>query len=231
MIYCTSDWHGYPLDKCKQMLEHIGFCDDDDLYILGDVIDRGNDGVAILRWIMGMPNVHLIRGNHEDMMLKNNFLFETVTDEMIDRLTGDELWMYHHWANNGGKTTIEALKALPESQRKDIYDFVSDTPFYEAITVGERDFLLVHSGLGGFAKDKRMAEYSSGDLLWCRPHLMTRYFDDITVVFGHTPTFTYGAEYAKKAIRTDTWINIDVGAAVGNAPMLLRLDDLQEYYF
>ena len=30
--------------------------------------------------------------------------------------------------------------------------------------------------------------------------------------------------------RTDTWIDIDTGAAGGGAPMLLRLDDLQPFY-
>ena len=29
---------------------------------------------------------------------------------------------------------------------------------------------------------------------------------------------------------TDTWIDIDTGAAGGGAPMLLRLDDLRPFY-
>jgi hypothetical protein len=31
-------------------------------------------------------------------------------------------------------------------------------------------------------------------------------------------------------LQTDTWINIDTGAGSGMAPMLLRLDDMQEFY-
>lgn len=231
MIYCTSDLHGYPIDRFKQMLAHIGFGDADDLYILGDVIDRGNDGVALLRWIMATPNIHLIRGNHEAMMLANEFLFDMITEDTIDRLTGDELWAYRHWMDNGGDKTLEALKILHRKSVEYIYEFLKDTPLYEAVTVGERDFLLVHSGLGGFDEDKRISDYTQGDLLWYRPQLTTRFFDDITVVFGHTPTFAYGDDYAGKAIKTDTWINIDVGAAVGNAPMILRLDDMKEFYF
>lgn len=43
MIYVTSDLHGYSLEKFKDLLNKVGFCDDDFLYILGDVIDRGSD--------------------------------------------------------------------------------------------------------------------------------------------------------------------------------------------
>jgi hypothetical protein len=39
-----------------------------------------------------------------------------------------------------------------------------------------------------------------------------------------------GYKYAYKAIFTDTWINIDTGAAGGYPPMLLRLDDLKPIY-
>lgn len=41
MIYCVSDIHG-ELDKLERMLELIRFSDADHLYIIGDVIDRGD---------------------------------------------------------------------------------------------------------------------------------------------------------------------------------------------
>jgi hypothetical protein len=30
--------------------------------------------------------------------------------------------------------------------------------------------------------------------------------------------------------RTETWIDVDTGAAAGGAPMVLRLDDLKAFY-
>ena len=33
-----------------------------------------------------------------------------------------------------------------------------------------------------------------------------------------------------KILRTETWIDIDVGVPYGNSPALLRLDDLKEFY-
>ena len=38
-------------------------------HILGDVIDRGPKPLNCLRFIMRIESVHLLRGNHEDMML------------------------------------------------------------------------------------------------------------------------------------------------------------------
>lgn len=39
------------------------------LYVLGDVIDRFPDGIEILQELMAMPNVKMLLGNHEYMML------------------------------------------------------------------------------------------------------------------------------------------------------------------
>ena len=83
MIYVMSDLHGYCLDRIKSTLERIGFSDSDYCYVLGDVIDRGFEGVKILRWLMTQPNITLLLGNHEAMMLSCSFLFDEITDEVL----------------------------------------------------------------------------------------------------------------------------------------------------
>lgn len=230
MIYVTSDLHGYPLEKFKALLEKAEFSKDDFLFVLGDVIDRGAEGVKLLHWMMLQPNVELILGNHEAMMLSNSFLFDEITEESIDRLDGNELSSYMTWISNGGQTTLDELKSLQSSQVQYILEYVSEASIYEEIDVGGREFILVHSGLGSFVYNKPVSEYSATDLLWTRVSLTKRYFDDKTVVFGHTPTASYGPQYEGKAVKTDTWINIDTGSAMGLAPMLLRLDDMKEFY-
>ena len=42
--YVISDLHGYPISRLKQLLGKAGFGSRDFLYMLGDVIDRNNDG-------------------------------------------------------------------------------------------------------------------------------------------------------------------------------------------
>lgn len=230
MIYVTSDLHGYPLDKFRALLKKSGFTDNDFCFVLGDVIDRGSEGIKILRWMMNQPNFELILGNHEAMMLGCDFVLEEITDESIANLTGTKLNTYLTWISNGGQHTLNELYALGKEERKAVFEYVSEAPLYETVTAGGKDFLLVHSGLGSFDKNKKISEYSAHDLIWSRPTLNARYFDDIITVFGHTPTLYYGPEYEGKAIFTDTWIDIDTGAACGESPMLLRLDDMKEFY-
>lgn len=230
MIYVTSDLHGYPLEKFKALLEKAEFGSDDFCYVLGDVIDRGTEGIKTLRWIMRQPNFELILGNHEDMMLGCDFILDEITEESIANLTGTKFDYYLNWISNGGQQTLNELFSLRREEIKYIFEFLEDAPLYAAVTAGDRDFILTHSGLGSFDKTKRLSEYTPHDLLWTRPSLETEYFEDITTVFGHTPTFYYGDEYTGKAVFTDTWIDIDTGAAGGRSPMLLRLDDLKEFY-
>ncbi|MBP1550564.1 MAG: metallophosphoesterase, partial [Oscillospiraceae bacterium] len=46
-----SDLHGQ-YKKYISMLDKIGFCDDDTLYVLGDIVDRGSGVVELLRDMM-----------------------------------------------------------------------------------------------------------------------------------------------------------------------------------
>ena len=230
MIYVTSDLHGYSLQKFKSLLDTAGFCDDDFLYVLGDVIDRGEHSVEILTWLMNTPNAQLILGNHEKMLLDCAFLFEEVTSSSLDDLSMDKLLNYQRWLSNGAKPTLDALKKLYRITLRDILDFISDSPLYDCVSVNGKNFLLVHSGLGEFAPNKPISRYTEHDLLWTRPNLDTAYSDKFITVFGHTPTCFFGQQYKGKMLKTPTWINVDTGAACGFAPMLLRLDDMKEFY-
>ena len=64
MTYAISDIHGC-FDKYRAMLAEIDFSPRDVLYVLGDVIDRGPEGIKILQDMMLRPNVFPLLGNHE----------------------------------------------------------------------------------------------------------------------------------------------------------------------
>lgn len=230
MTYVISDLHGYPLEKFKMLLEKADFSDDDYLYILGDVIDRNGDGgVEMLLWLMEQDNIELLLGNHEAMLLSCSFVFDEITDSSIDSLTDEKLCFLDVYTLNGGGVTLKHLKELTTETRSDVFDYLRNAPLYEAITVGENDFILVHAGLGNFSPDKKLSGYTDDDLLWTRPNINDDYFDGIITVFGHTSTLYYDKEHDGKIIKTKTWINIDVGAARGREPVLLRLDDFKEF--
>ena len=233
MIYVTSDLHGLPLKELQALLKKAGFSTADWLYILGDVVDRRNDGgVEILRWLLVQDNAQLILGNHEAMLLACDFVFEEITEESINALTADKMGLLQKYMQNGGDVTLKALRELRNRAPDlipELFDYLHDAPLYEAVSAGGKDFLLLHSGIDHFEKDKKLSQYAQDDFLWTWTSLETDYFDEIITVFGHTPTLTYGEEYTGKILKTRTWIDIDVGAGCGQEPVLLRLDDFEEF--
>lgn len=234
MIYATSDLHGYPLKEFRKLLKKAGFRDDDELYVLGDVIDRhGDGGVEMLLWMMEQPNITLLRGNHETMLLAADFLFAEVTEEAADQISYEQMNALTHWMQNGAHPTLDALRELhgkaPDTLN-DLLDYLRDAPLYAAVTVGERDFILTHAGLGNFDPERKLSQYTMEELLWHRPKAEETYHTDMMVIFGHTPTQYLAGGQEGRMFQTDTWIDIDTGAAGNGAPMLLRLDDLKPFY-
>lgn len=92
MIYVISELNGLELEKLKALLKLAKFGVNDWLFVLGDVIDRQNDGgVEILKWLLEQPNADLILGNHEAMLLSCDFLFEEITNDSIGKLDGGKM--------------------------------------------------------------------------------------------------------------------------------------------
>ena len=229
MIYVISDLHGYPHEKFLALLDKAGFSKDDFLYILGDVVDRNGDGgVETLNWLMYQTNVQLILGNHEAMLLACSFVFDEITEDSIESLTAEKIDMLTRYQLDGGDITLKAMQKLPKETQQDILDYLRDCPLYETVNAGGKDFILVHAGLGNFDPNKQIEDYTTEELLWSWPELTDVYYKDKMTVFGHTPTFSFGDEYEGKIIKTDTWIDIDVGAGFGREPVLVRLEDMRE---
>lgn len=230
MNYVISDLHGYPHEEFLDLLARAGFGRGDYLYILGDVIDRNGDGgVATLEWLLYQENAELILGNHEGMLLASSFVFDELTEDSIDSLDDEKIDILNRYNSDGGEVTLKAMHKISKDLQQDILDYLREAPLYLTAYVDGRDFLFVHSGLGNFDPAKRISEYSADDLLWTNPKLTDKYFPDVMTVLGHTPTIHYGDEYDGKIVKTDTWIDIDVGAGFGRPPVLLRLEDMKEF--
>ena len=145
--YIMSDLHG-AFDELNEMLELIQFSQEDTLYILGDVVDRGDNGIEILQMVMKTPNIKMILGNHEYMLLQ---FFEPDADEKIKR----------RWNRNGNFTTLNGLDKVTPEEKKDILDFIRSMPSEIRINVNGTDYILVHGFLGETTHDR----------VWNRPSL------------------------------------------------------------
>ena len=106
--YVMSDVHGLK-DRYDAMLEALALQNEDTLFVLGDVIDRGRDGIAILLDIMNRDNVYMLLGNHEYMMKQ---YYEAVHHVITDM---QEAWVVtDRWQRNHCSPTIDAFERLNE---------------------------------------------------------------------------------------------------------------------
>ena len=64
MHYLMSDIHG-DCWRFNQMLRKIQFSGSDILYVIGDILDGGNENLRLLNQIRRDPRMRMIKGNHE----------------------------------------------------------------------------------------------------------------------------------------------------------------------
>lgn len=228
MTYVLSDIHG-DYGKYRAMLAEIQFKSTDILYVLGDVIDRGPDGVKILQDMMGRANVVPILGNHEfTAAVCLPWLMEEITQQSIAALDESRLAALNEWLQNGGGPTIRGLNELSHPEREDILEYFQEMELYAEVQVRGRSFVLVHAGLEHFRPDKPLEEYELTDLLFGRPEPEGSYYPDKVVIFGHTPARLLGG---KDAILTlGTAIDIDCGCGFGGPLGCLCLETMEEFY-
>lgn len=159
--YVISDIHGQ-YDMFMELLDKIKLKETDTIYILGDVLDRGPHPIKTLRKLMEMPNAICMVGNHEFMALEClEFLMKEITDKSIEELDETMLDNLVTWQYNGSKSTIDEFRKLDTEGKMGVIDFIKELLIYEEISEGDKDYLLVHAGLGNYSPQKDIEYYSA----------------------------------------------------------------------
>lgn len=230
--YVISDIHGQ-YDMFMELLDKIKLKETDTVYILGDVLDRGPHPIKTLRKLMEMPNAICMVGNHEFMALEClEFLMKEITDKSIEELDETMLDNLVTWQYNGSKSTIDEFRKLDTEGKMGVIDFIKELLIYEEISVGDKDYLLVHAGLGNYSPQKDIEDYSLHELIWTRTDYDVQYFEDTYVITGHTPTQMIKDNPDPGFIfRRNNHIAIDCGASYpGGRLAAICLDTGEEYY-
>lgn len=233
MIYVMSDIHGNK-ERFDRVMAQIQLKPEDTLYILGDVVDRYPDGIKILRQIMRASNIKMLLGNHDYMMLEA--LYTPIAPEEIQPWETEE-WVRRDkirlWYSNGGDVTHYYLKHFKKTVRQEIFEYLSNLPLNIHIEVDGQKYILSHGGLVD-SYDARTSKYDSliEHAVWLRNSHRQTIPDGAILIFGHTPTSHYQADYPLRIWRDEQYINIDCGCGYEYPGRLccLRLDDMQEFY-
>lgn len=204
-----SDIHGCA-QTFRSLIEHqVKLTPQDELFLLGDYVDRGPASKDLLDHIMqlkeGGYRVHCLKGNHEEMMCNAAQNSQEI-----------ELWLY-----NGGKETLSSFGVKTPSEIPDRYlDFVSDMAYFFEVD----KYILVHAGLnfrGPSADDEDAFLWKLHNplndresMLWIRwwyDNINWSWLRDRMIIHGHTPIETDDISEMFQAIHQDRVLDIDNG--------------------
>ena len=201
--YVMADIHGNER-RFNSVMNQIRLTPEDTLYVLGDVVDRHPGGLRILRRLMAMPNVKMILGNHEYMMLRA--LGYPRDDNVDDGRAMD------HWYRNGGKVTLDYYKRIRKTLRQEIIAYLHRLPLNLDAEVAGKRYKLVHGApmeeYDGSEKYKNPIYFS----IWKRLNADYAVPGDYTLIFGHTPTQYYRDVAPMEVWYADRMIGIDCGS-------------------
>ena len=207
----VTDIHGC-LKTFKALIEHqVEFTKNDELYLLGDYIDRGPDSKGVLDYIMNLDEagytVKCLRGNHEEMMVnaaRNN--------------SDVAMWLY-----NGGQETLASYGTEEPAEIPEKYiDFVRGLDFFYEVD----EYILVHAGLNFVGEQNDSKSENSflwkmhnplqdlNSMMWIRwwyEDIDWNWLQDRIIIHGHTPVVTDEIWDMYDYLQEDQVLDIDNG--------------------
>lgn len=199
-----GDVHGH-YDGLMNLLDTIAPEASDQVYFLGDLIDRGPQSYQVIEFVKNSPYQSLL-GNHEHLLLEafpNGQVYAPALQA---------------WLQSGGRATVASytdMDVLVEHVQ-----WIRTLPTY--LDLG--DVWLVHAGVH---PEMPLEQQGYAEFCWIRDefHRSTQpYFSDKVIITGHTITFTFQGVVPGAIARGQGWLGIDTGAYHPKSGWLTALD-------
>lgn len=227
-----------------EVLDKAAFQPENDiLYSVGDLCDRGSQPGRVLRYLKELPHFRGVLGNH-DLFIE----YYLCTGNADFGWTG----------NNGGRGTLNVLRSFRESEKKEFMHWFASFPVIRV----EDDAVVVHGGIPSVYTEKELERAAASkrpvpllysrkvdaseleEFLWDRSYLASAlseagcrqtipFFDflpplntDKRIFIGHTPLDTHRPFYSEKY----HLVAIDTGAGTKSGPLTLLDMDTLEYW-
>ncbi len=233
-LFAVSDVHGH-YTLLKEALESAGFDPKNPNHLLvccGDYFDRGDENDLVLKYFERLKHKVLLRGNHEDLLLK---LLETGRVMPHNYINGTLKTLENFFGKYAINPTDDTIDFSGKSRTVDrVCEFIDDTVnFFET-----KNYVFVHGWLADGAVSADMLKTLS-DSAWekARWTKWTEKYDgnrpllDKCLVCGHMPTF-YACKFDGNRAKDDAdifygngLIAIDAGTYDSKRVNVLVLED------
>lgn len=197
--FIVSDLHGNGevYNSIMAYLENVSLLEEVELYINGDLIDRGLDSFEVLEDVVsrikgkGNIKINYLAGNHELMMYQ----------AILDRKPGKAIRKWSNWLMNGGWFIEGAIDSLDNAE--EVYEeykkFLGNLKIYHKFeeTIKDKNILLVHAKPPKVINDICDMQISDNNIdvelaVWTRE--TDEYFETVEIgkkdyftIIGHTP--------------------------------------------
>ena len=229
-------------DRMRNVLDKAGFDPEaDTLYSTGDLCDRGNHPIEVLRYLMGLPHFLPVAGNHD------LWLYDALRSE-----NPDNWWL----ENNGGWIT---WRKITENHDRDlagrVMNWLADFPLVRMLD----RYIILHGGPGIYTDEaglRPLSDLTVGNtwlpqdsyggtrldsraeaVSWDREYIyqalgernpyrrqIPPFNTDKTIICGHTPL--------NRAVHSDRYhlTCIDTGSFVRNGHITVMNLDTGEFF-
>lgn len=204
----VGDLHGC-LDVFKKTLDIAKYSDNDIIYSVGDLCDRGVQNLDTLKFCMSLPNFCPVFGNHDI------WLYDLIRGRLND-------YQLSCWMHNGGYNTAEELGRVSKEELEDIGNFLKNIPILRKV-----DNKIISHNL--FRKNL-LTDFT----LEFYRHYMTEVYDEnywgrqyeypedeYTYFVGHTPV--------KEIKHINNVYFIDTAAVFNNKLTIMDIDTLEVF--
>ncbi|MGN1227966.1 MAG: fructose-bisphosphatase class III [Christensenellales bacterium] len=235
--YVISDIHG-DYQAFMNVLRQVNFSENDKLYILGDICDRGADFYKIFSYIKDKSNIEMILGNHDVKLMDFIKSFRDMPIRTYKFCLScaklDDL-QNHYMIQESIKSVARECgeNNVYHILKNEVLPFLQKLGMYKIVELNGVKYLLVHAGVN---YDLPLDEQTLYDFTRTRlpfNHLDKPYYD-YTIIHGHTETQTLPNSEGDGEVlfwKNNRKISIDGGASKGNGRLnLLRLDDMKVFY-
>ena len=192
-ILAISDIHGN-LPYFDALLKKAGFCESDELILVGDFLEKGPDSLGTLHRVMELSragNTHVLCGNCDSWA----DIFQPEWPKEGDKQVAD----YVRWRKSGllwemclalGLDPLE-IEDLGEVKQRLLESFPAEWAFLASLpyAIETENFLFAHAGAD---PAKPLAEHTEEELCRVNSLLTTGRRFDKWLVVGHWPVMLYG---------------------------------------